>query len=461
MRPEGQRSSQALLRLVNDVLDLAKIEAGTVRMETAPFDLKELLERTTHLMELRQVGKGVALTVTVAPDVPDQMEGDGFRLQQILLNLLGNALKFTEHGSVSLTVSKDSPHAQQPRLRFTISDTGIGIPADHLEHIFDRFTQVDSGDSRKYGGTGLGLSICKQLTQLMEGTIQVASELGKGSTFTVTLPFSATSAAVVVRTPQRVCDEPPAAVRVRPDAQSSTPLRLLLVDDSPEIGQLVALYLKGLPYQLDRAADGPSAIQQFQTHRYDLIFLDLQIPGMDGYATATALRAWEEAQGALRTPIIALTADVQGPAKERSMQAGCSGFIGKPFLQTTFLEAIQQYARPADAPSSHERRHNTPSSAGQPEESDLDRLGQKFLSNRRRDLEALASALATHDWTTIQTLGHRMKGLAGSYGFEEIGAIGGQLEKAAVGQEPDRITSAIKELAHFLERLDPSQDQAA
>ncbi|MEK6632175.1 MAG: ATP-binding protein, partial [Nitrospirota bacterium] len=386
---------------------------------------------------------------------------DGFRLQQILLNLLGNALKFTEHGSVSLAVSRDTTHAQRPYLRFEISDTGIGIPADHLEHIFDRFTQVDSGDSRKYGGTGLGLSICRQLTQLMEGTIQVASELGKGSTFTVTLPFSAPAAAAVDCAPQGGCDASPAAVRPHSEAQPSTPLTLLLVDDSPEIGQLAALYLKGLPYRLDRAADGPSAIQQFQTHHYDLIFLDLQMPGMDGYATATAIRAWEAAQRVPRTPIIALTADVLGPAKERSLQAGCTGFIGKPFLQTTFLEAIQQYARPADSPSSHERAQKTPSTAGQPEEPDLDRLRQKFLSNRRCDLETLTSALSTHDWVTIQTLGHRMKGLAGSYGFEEIGAIGSRLEKAAVGQEPDRITSGIEELAHILERLDPSQDQAA
>jgi CheY-like chemotaxis protein/HPt (histidine-containing phosphotransfer) domain-containing protein len=295
----------------------------------------------------------------------------------------------------------------------------------------------------------------------MEGTIQVASELGKGSTFTVTLPFSTPTGAAVECTPQGSCDISPAAARAHSKAPPSTPLTLLLVDDSPEIGQLTALYLKGLPYRLDRAADGPSAIQQFQTHRYDIIFLDLQMPGMDGYATATAIRAWEEAQGTPRTPIIALTADVLGPAKERSMRAGCTGFIGKPFSQSTFLEAIQQYARPADSPSSHERTHKTPSTAGQPEEPDLDRLRQKFLSNRRHDLEALASALSTHDWATIKTLGHRMKGLAGSYGFDEIGAIGSLLEKAAGEQEPDRIASGIQELTQILERLHPSRAQAA
>lgn len=457
----SQRSSQALLRLVNDVLDLAKIEAGTVRMETAPFDLKELFERTKRIMELRRHRRDVALTLAIAPDVPAQLGGDGFRLQQILLNLLGNALKFTEHGSVSLAVSRNNTHAQRPDLRFEVSDTGIGIPADRLEHIFDRFTQVDSGDSRKYGGTGLGLSICKQLTQLMEGTIQVASELGKGSTFTVVLPFTISSAASqAVSSPHRNESQKSAAV-FRAGAPSGAPLTLLLVDDSPEIGQLATLYLKNLPYQLDRAADGLSAIQQFQTYRYNLIFMDLQMPGMDGYATATAIRDWEEAQGIPRTPIIALTADVLGPAKERSLQAGCTGFIGKPFLQATFLEAIQRYARPADSPLSHERIHKTPSSAGQPEEPDLNRLRQKFLSNRRRDLEALASALSTHNWATIQTLGHRMKGLAGSYGFDEIGAIGSLLEKAAGEQEPDRIASGIQELTQILERLDPSRAQAA
>jgi PAS domain S-box-containing protein len=457
----SQRSSQALLRLVNDVLDLAKIEAGTVRVESAPFDLAELLERTKRLMELRQLRKNVALAFTVAPDVPTQLEGDGLRLQQILFNLLGNALKFTDEGSVSLTVSRATTDAHRPLLRFTVSDTGIGIPADHLEHIFDRFTQVDSGDNRKYGGTGLGLSICKQLVQLMQGTIQVTSEMGKGSTFTVTLPFSTTTAAAVERPPQATCDTPPAAARAHSEAWPSAPLRLLLVDDSPEIGQLTALYLKGLPYQLDRATDGPSAIQQFQTHRYDLIFMDLQMPGMDGYATATAIRAWEDAQGISRKPIIALTADVLGPAKERSRQAGCTGFVGKPFLQATFLEAIQQYARPVADRTAPEQAAQMPPASEQPDEQNLDRLRRKFLHNRRRDLAALASAMAARDWTTIHTLGHRMKGLAGSYGFEDIGVIGTVLEQAADGQELDRVASGMRELTQILERLDPSQEQAA
>ena len=158
----SQRAGQVLLRLVNDVLDLAKIEAGTLRVESAPFDLDELLERTKRLMELRPQRPTVVFSFAVAPDVPTQLEGDGFRLQQILFNLLGNALKFTEQGSVSLAVSRVTTDEHRPELRFAISDTGIRIPADRLDHIFGRFTQVDSGDNRKYGGAGLGLSICKQ-----------------------------------------------------------------------------------------------------------------------------------------------------------------------------------------------------------------------------------------------------------------------------------------------------------
>ena len=458
----SQRASQALLRLVNDVLDLAKIEAGTLRVESAPFDLGELLDRTMRLLELRQVRKGVALTVAVAPDVPVHLEGDGFRLQQILFNLIGNALKFTERGSVSLTVSNAGNDGQRPRLHFAVSDTGIGIPADQLTHIFDRFTQVDSGDSRKYGGAGLGLSICQQLVHLMQGTIQVSSEPGKGSTFIVLLPF-AVAPAQISTAPDRDT-APPAGDGMPANGSSREALTLLLVDDSPEIGQLATLYLKGLPYRMDRAGDGLSAIEQCRTHRYDLIFLDLQMPGMDGYATATAIRNWEQSGGIAATPIIALTADVLGPARERSRQAGCTAFIGKPFSQTIFLDAIRRYARPAPNQAAHpsEARTAPTASASQPPaEQELERLRLKFLHNRRRDVDALTSALSAHDWTTIKTLGHRMKGLAGSYGFEEIGAIGNRLEQAAGRQEPDDIGPAIQQLAQILERLHPPQDRAA
>ncbi len=460
----SQRASQALLRLVNDVLDLAKIEAGTLRVESAPFDLRELLDRTTRLLELRQVRKGVILTVTVAPDVPAQLEGDGFRLQQILFNLIGNALKFTEQGSVALTVSNAGTDGQRPRLQFAVNDTGIGIPADQLSHIFGRFTQVDSGDNRKYGGAGLGLSICKQLVQLMQGTIQVSSEPGKGSTFIVLLPFTAASAPVQASSDPERNAAPPSGTGIPAEKPSGEALTLLLVDDSPEIGQLATLYLKGLPYRMDHAGDGLSAVEQCQAHRYDLIFLDLQMPGMDGYATATAIRNWEQSQGIVATPIIALTADVLGPARERSRQAGCTAFIGKPFSQAIFLEAIQRYARPAlkQAPQTPEEcPAPMTSSSHTPAEQELERLRLKFLNNRRRDVEALTSALSAHDWTAIQTLGHRMKGLAGSYGFEEIGAIGSRLEQAAGRQASDGIGAEIQQLAEILEGLDPSQDRAA
>lgn len=457
----SQRASQALLRLVNDVLDLAKIEAGTLRVDSAPFDLAELLERTTRLLEMRQGQKDVALTVTAAPDVPTQLEGDGFRLQQILFNLIGNALKFTERGSVSLTVSSVGTEPHRPQLQFEVHDTGIGIPADQLDHIFGRFTQVDSGDNRKYGGAGLGLSICKQLVELMQGTIQVSSALGNGSIFTVTLPFTISPAASRTVTPPHRKAPPESAAVLRTSAPSSAPLTLLLVDDSPEVGQLAALYLKGLPYRMDRAGDGPSAIDRCRACHYDLIFLDLQMPGMDGYATAEAIRNWEETQGIPRTPIIALTADVLGPARERSRQSGCTAFIGKPFSQSTFLEAIHHYAKPADNQTRDERPAPTTSASQPSAEQDLERLRLKFLNNRRRDVEALTSALSAHDWATIKTLGHRMKGLAGSYGFEEIGGVGNRLEQAADGQEQDRIEAGIQELALILERLNPSHDRAA
>lgn len=457
----SQRAGQALLRLVNDVLDVAKIEAGTLRIESAPFDLLELLERTKRFMELRQYKKDVALSVAVAPDIPPCLDGDGFRLQQILFNLIENALKFTEQGSVSIAVSSANADAQRLRLQFTIRDTGIGIPADQQAHIFDRFTQVDSGDSRKYGGTGLGLSICKQLTQLMQGTIHVTSEIGKGSAFTVIIPFTV---APTTATAAALTGQPPLLHSTPGDSTDtplSSPLTILLIDDSPEIGQLARLYLKAFPYRLELASDGPTAVQQYQARRYDLIFLDLQMPGMDGYATAKAIRDWEDAQGIAHKPMIAVTADVLGPARERSQQAGCTGFIEKPFSQTTFLEAIQQYVHPVNHPSAHKHSAQMTSTSPPPHEQDLDRLRQKFLSNRWRDLEALSSATATCDWATIQTIGHRIKGLAGSYGFDTIGEVGSVIEQSAERQEMNRVAAGIQELAQALEQLDPSHDRAA
>ena len=457
----GQRASQALLRLVNDVLDLAKIEAGTIRMESAPFDLTELLERTQRLMEMRQRGKRVELTVTIAPDVPLQLEGDGLRLQQILFNLLGNALKFTENGSVSLTVSRSAVDSHRSFLQFAVSDTGIGIPADRLDHIFDRFTQVDSGDNRKYGGAGLGLSICQQLVQLMQGTIQVTSDFGRGSTFTVALPFtvlSDTPRALAVSSQRAPIKSPGLRQSATP---SGAPLTLLLIDDSPEIGQLASLYLKASSHRLDCVRDGPTALQRIRTCRYDLIFLDLQMPGMDGYATAAAIRAWEDAQGIPRKPIIALTADVLGPAQERSRQAGCTGFIGKPFSQTTLLEAIDQYAQPVAPCAAHDGTpQNTPATP-QPDEQDWDRLRQKFLANRQRDLEVLASAMSARDWAAIQTIGHRIKGLAGSYGFEQLGVIGGLIETAARKQAMDPVAAGTQDLEQLLQQIASSQERAA
>ena len=245
------------------------------------------------------------------------------------------------------------------------------------------------------------------------------------------------------------------------NAQAVTPLTILLVDDSPETGQLAGMFLKNFPYRLDLAGSGPAAIQRCRTSRYDLVFLDLQMPGMDGYATTEAIRAWEDAQGLPRMPILALTADILNTARERSLRAGCTGFIGKPFSQATLLQAIRQYAIPLAA------QPDSGSAAGaappiQPSDGpEWDHLREKFLRNRRRDLDVLSSAVAANDWAAIHTIGHRMSGLAGSYGFEEIGAIGRGLEEAAGAQQPERVAAEIRQLSQMLERLDPSQDRAA
>ncbi len=413
-------------------------------------------------MELRPRKPGVPLHIESAPDVPTLLEGDGFRLQQILLNLIGNALKFTEQGSVRLALSVAHPDPCRPLLQFTVSDTGIGIPASQLDHIFDRFTQVDSGDARQYGGAGLGLSICKQLVTMLSGTIEVTSEPGRGSTFTVRLPFSVITALPETLAPSDRPESPAAdTISTSSDPQTMTPVSILLVDDSPETGQLVTLYLKHLPYRLDLVSSGPAAIQRCQAHRYDIVFLDLQMPGMDGYTTAIAIRAWEKKQGLAPMPILALTADVLNAAWERSLDAGCTGFIGKPFSQASLLETISHYAHLPAAPPDGTQPATVSPSLPLLDEQDLQRLREKFLHNRWLDLETVASAAHASDWTAIQTIGHRMKGLAGSYGYTEIGEIGAALEDAAHRQDLDCVAANIQALTQILRQLDPAHDRAA
>ena len=324
-----RRAGDNLLHLINDILDLSKVEASQLELERTGFSLKDLLGRVTEMVAIRAHEKGLALVCDIAPNVHNDLIGDPTRLRQVLLNLLGNAIKFTESGEVALRVT---PEADSPRLlRFTISDTGIGIPGEKLGAVFERFTQADSSTTRRYGGSGLGLTISKRLVELMGGRIWVESDVGKGSVFSFTVPLE-------------ILDEatPRAVVPVGTDPEPALPaLRILLVEDSADNRTITVAYLQDTPYAVDIAENGAIACEMFAAGNYDLVLMDRQMPVMDGLTATRAIRKWELANHRPPTPIIALTAAALKGDREKCMAAGCTAFLTKPIKQEVLLQAIK------------------------------------------------------------------------------------------------------------------------
>jgi PAS domain S-box-containing protein len=443
----GQRAGRALLDLVNDLLDMAKAEAGTLQLDSEPFNIREFLVKTQAMIRPRAHDKGLHLGLMVFEEVPTHIEGDARRVRQILLNLMGNAIKFTADGHVTLSVSLVSPQDSNPSfIRFAVTDSGIGIRPEQQDRIFDRFTQIESGDNRKYGGTGLGLPISRQIAQLMGGSIRVESQLGLGSTFVFTMPYHAGASAEPPVLPALGGTLPSTAAPRR--ASLVRPLKILAVDDFPETLQLVKAYLRQSPYRLDVIDGGEEALRCHQARRYDLILMDMQMPGMDGYAVVRAIRAAEQAQGQAPVPVIAMTADVSDSARARSTACGCTAFLGKPFTKALLLEMIQQYAGALQ--DNRTTEPILPASPAGPLDPDLQTLRRAFLQNRLEDIHLLSAALERSDFETIHTIGHRIKGLAGSYGLTEIGAVGASLEQAAGQSDHTTVRGQIERLSQLL-----------
>ena len=324
-----QSAGASLMEILNDLLDLSKIEAGLLELHRQPFSLVELVASQTVLFEARASQKGLRLLTQFDPDLPAVVDGDAPRLAQVLRNLLGNAVKFTHRGSVTLAVHRvaDAPGV----LRFEVRDSGIGIPADRQRTIFEAFTQADSGVARAYGGTGLGLTISSRLVALMGGRIGVESREGEGSCFHVELTLPAST-------------DPPVAVWApstpEPDGAMQTSLRILLADDNPQNVLLVQAYLEGEGHRLDVVHDGAAAVERFASRPYDLVLMDVQMPGMDGYQATAALRALERRRGSAPVPVVALTANALPDDERRSLQAGCQAHLTKPFSRAQLRRVI-------------------------------------------------------------------------------------------------------------------------
>jgi PAS domain S-box-containing protein len=332
-------SGEVLLALINDILDFSKIEARKLVMEMRDFDLAGVLKYTTDLLSRSAQEKGLEVTCLAEPEVPMQLRGDAGRLRQILANLGGNAVKFTNQGRVQIKVIVEKEEETNITLRFSVSDTGIGIPADRLAVLFTPFTQADGTTTRKYGGTGLGLAISKQLAQMMNGKIGAESTKGVGSTFWFTTRFEKSAHSV------QPIDSPSQAAPTAAGQALALPgkVHILLAEDNP-VNQRVALaMLKRLGCRTDVVANGREAVMALQKASYDLVLMDCQMPEMDGFEATRAVRQKEAAMSRPSIPIIAMTASAMQADRERCLRAGMSDFIAKPVQPGELAEMLARW----------------------------------------------------------------------------------------------------------------------
>ncbi|NDY58667.1 response regulator [Desulfovibrio sulfodismutans] len=334
-------SARHLLAVLNDILDVSKIEAGRLTLEHIDFDLRRILESVRRALTAEAARKGLALTLTVAPDVPGYLRGDPVRLRQVIFNLAGNAVKFTPAGEVRIEVGREpmpSGDDDRVQLRFAVTDTGIGIPEDKLEGIFQKFTQATSSITRTYGGTGLGLSISRQIVELMGGTISVRSRLGEGSRFQFSIVFQTGNPDLA-----QDADESPQAL---PDTR---PLRLLLVEDNALNARVALLMLSRLGHDTLHVEDAEKAFSALAREDFDAVLMDIEMPDLDGLEATRRIRRGGQGQGRVKrpeTPILAMTAHALPEIRQECIQAGMDGFLTKPVSQTELARALHRVAEP-------------------------------------------------------------------------------------------------------------------
>ena len=327
-------SADALLTIIDDILDLSKIEAGMLTMELIPFDLHRLMDEAVQSLSLRAQEKGLRLGSTMATGVPRRIVGEQVRLRQILLNLTGNAVKFTDRGEVSVHCALATDESGGAMLHFTVTDTGIGISPEKQQHIFQAFSQEDTSTTRRFGGSGLGLTISRRLVGLMQGELWVDSNPGAGSSFHFTMAFTEDV------TPLRAPDTLPIFPATLPPG-SKEELPVLVVEDNLINQTLVMTLLQRGGYRVTLAGTGREAVEKFLMHRFCVILMDMQMPDLDGIEATKAIRLLERKQERLRTPIVAMTANAMRGDRERCLEAGMDDYLAKPIKTTELFSIIE------------------------------------------------------------------------------------------------------------------------
>ncbi len=327
-----KKAGDNLLDIVSDILDLSKIEAGRFEIEEKPFSPVQLKKETLKLFEASAKKKGLKLDCHISGEVPETVSGDVIRIRQVLVNLLGNAVKFTEKGEITLDL--EAVKDKKSTLRFSVIDTGVGIDSAMMEHIFEPFSQADASFTRRHSGTGLGLTISKSIIELMGGELFVESTPGKGSRFSFHIPLKE------VGKEEREREDS----ILKPSGAEHLSLNLLVVEDAEDIRLLLKIMLKGTGCKLDMAENGEEGVEKFKKGNYNLVLMDIQMPVMDGLAATEAIREYEKSKGLDPTPVIALTAHAFKEEADKCLAAGCTAHLGKPVRKAALLQVISEYA---------------------------------------------------------------------------------------------------------------------
>ena len=346
----AKKSGVELVHLLSDIIDISKIEADKIELEPFNFDLRQVLSDTIDLLSLQAREKGIELAVAIEDEVPTALKGDAGRLRQIIRNLIGNAIKFTPTGDVSLQIRKEGEDEHSVTIRFLVRDSGIGIAADKREHIFEPFSQADNSTTRRYGGSGLGLAICKRLTELMGGSIGVESVEGEGSTFWFTVVLEKQMDKVAFLDGRGVGEgensDNQRQILLNPPltkGEALSPIRILMAEDDPRSQKIVPKLLKSYGYQVDVAADGREALQALEINDYALVLMDCMMPGMNGYEATAAIRDPASAVRRHDIPIIAITGNAMKQDVENCRAAGMDDHLPKPLILEDVLAKMEKW----------------------------------------------------------------------------------------------------------------------
>ena len=456
-------SGKYLLELINDILDLSKIEAGRLEVEYIRCVPHLIIREVVQVLAVKAREKSISLDFEINGEIPETILSDPARLRQTVTNLVGNAIKFTDEGGVSVVMNLTS--GTHPQLSIAVKDSGIGMPADKLDTIFDPFMQADTSVTRQFGGTGLGLSISRRFAQALGGDISVHSEVGKGSVFTVTVDVGPLDGVTML--------EPQQALSVSEETVSDSqqtrwqfpPARVLVVDDGEENRELLRLVLEEAGLQVEPAENGEVGVNKALQATFDVILMDIQMPVMDGYTATRQLR-----QHGLQMPIIALTAHAMKGFEQDILEAGCSRYLTKPIDIDGLVQILAEFlgGQPREVDATETLPATTADDAPQSElatagPSLVSRLAiqnpriraiiEKFVVRLDEQLEAMASAWGDRDFGELANLAHWLKGAGGTVGFDAFTEPAANLEQLAKAQSETQIEEAIMILRHLADRI--------